>query len=520
MSSEFKQIHKPEEYTGPTELVHLHNHSVFSRLDGVATPAQYAEECAARGYPAMSITEHGNIASVPDMYIEFKKHKVKFIPGCEIYYNEDHSQLVARKRDEAFKKQCSARYFNASEDIADHRLYLRLWRSRHLTVLAKNQIGFTNLVKLTTEVHRQGHHSQRGRSRADFELLKKYKEGLIILSGCFNGPVSHALKQRDALRITERHNGKERNRIVESGELLGRTTVESHGVKGESNVDRAVQILRKFKREFGEDYYVELQMPVIKETDPDSIFTRDYDGLLDLLPFRKSIELADDLGIKYAVANDVHYMKREHHRLQRLMMAIDQGVEVNSPDLFASNSSEQYMKTRAELWATFMNYPYHVGLGQDVFERMCDNTLEIADKCQNMKPDTSPKTPIWKGSSDDQLRNDVYTRLKELGWWDEPRKFEIDGKSVTYREQADIELDRFISKGFSSYFLITAQLVRFGRSKGYPFAPRGSAGGSLVCMLLGIHSVNPMLWGLSFDRFMSPSRGGYLLNLDMGDPIN
>ena len=81
-------VFKPEEYKGPKEFVHLHNHTVFSALDGVATPEQYAEQCVERGYPAMSATEHGHMASVPDMYLAFKKAGVKYIPGCEIYFND------------------------------------------------------------------------------------------------------------------------------------------------------------------------------------------------------------------------------------------------------------------------------------------------------------------------------------------------------------------------------------------------------------------------------------------------
>jgi DNA polymerase III alpha subunit len=86
-------------------------------------------------------------------------------------------------------------------------------------------------------------------------------------------------------------------------------------------------------------------------------------------------------------------------------------------------------------------------------------------------------------------------------------------------DQAKIELKRFIDKGFASYFLITRDLVQYGKKRGWPFSPRGSAGGSLVCFLLDIHVLDPLLWGLSFDRFLSPSRGGYMLNLGMGNEL-
>ena len=197
-------------------------------------------------------------------------------------------------------------------------------------------------------------------------------------------------------------------------------------------------------------------------------------------------------------------------------MAIEQGETIDSPTLFASSSSEQFLKTRADFWATWKNYPYSVGKDDGLFEKMCDNTLLVADKCQPLKIDPSPKTPVWH-DADNELRKQTYAALRQAGLDKESRRWLVDGKMVTYAEQAEIELDRFISKGFSSYFLITSDLVRYGKGRGYPFGPRGSAGGSLVCMLLNIHTLDPLKWQLSFDRFMSPSRGGYMLKVKMPD---
>jgi DNA polymerase III alpha subunit len=94
-------------------------------------------------------------------------------------------------------------------------------------------------------------------------------------------------------------------------------------------------------------------------------------------------------------------------------------------------------------------------------------------------------------------------------------RWPIDGKMVTYIEQTEIELERFINKGFASYFLITHDLITWGKQQGWPFGPRGSSGGSLVCFLLNVHCLDPLLWGLSFDRFMASSRGGYQLRVQM-----
>lgn len=465
--------YKPEDYSGPKEFVHLHNHTVFSALDGVATPEQYAEQCYVRGYPAMSATEHGHMASVPDMYLAFKRYNLKYIAGCEIYFNDfepTRQELVARGvkiRSPDWRKE-------------NLELSQRINRNRHLTILCKNETGFHNLIKLTTQAYTTGLFGL-GRiqyNRIWFDKLCEFKEGLIVLSGCLNGPVCHELRfkqlaDRDGVVIRDRSKSE---RITE-----------------------AVKWIKKFKTAFGEDFFLETQMPGI-------------DG--DDIIYRNIIDLADAFKIPVILANDCHYLTREDFIIQKVMMAIEQETTVDSPDLFHVNSDEQYMKSRGELWSRFKNGGYSDGIDDNVFEKMCDNTLMVADKCQPLKIDMSPKTPESK-NADDELKKLVASRIKELGLDKVSKRFLIDGREVTYIEQAKIELQRFIDKGYASYFLITRDLVKYGKSRGWPFSPRGSAGGSLVCYLLGIHVIDPLLWNLSFDRFLSPSRGGYMLNVNM-----
>jgi DNA polymerase-3 subunit alpha len=478
-----QEQYKPEDYKGPTEFVHLHNHTVFSVLDGVATPEQYAEQCHERGYPAMSATEHGHMASVPDMYLAFRKYGIKYIPACEIYFNDWEPRR--QELEQQGIKIRSPEWRKNNPDIA-----ARITRNRHLTVLCKNKTGYHNLLKLTTQAYETGLFGM-GRTQYNriwFDKLCEFKEGLIILSGCLNGPVSHELRYR---KLKDRE-----------GNLLCERT------RGEA-FDDAVAYVKKFKSVFGEDFFIELQMPGIEPVDSWGEAT-----VADESVFRWQVAIADKFKIRTALANDIHYLQRKDFELQKLMMAVAQETTMNSPDLFHVNSSEQYMKSRAELWARFKNGDYSKGFDDAVFEAMCDNTLAIAERCEIFEVDTSPKIPEIE-NADDEIRKIVAKRLHAGGFDKDPRKFLIDGKEVTYVEQAKIELNRFIDKGFSSYFLITRELVDYGRRQGWPFSPRGSAGGSLVCYLLGIHSIDPMLWGLSFDRFLSPSRGGYMLNIDM-----
>jgi DNA polymerase-3 subunit alpha len=197
------------------------------------------------------------------------------------------------------------------------------------------------------------------------------------------------------------------------------------------------------------------------------------------------------------------------------MMAIDQDTTIDDPELFVVNSSEQYFKTRYELRATFNLNGYIQIAPIGVFESACNNTLEVADKCESFKPDLSPKLPNIE-NAEEELVKLALQGLRKKGLDKDKTKYHIDGRDVTYKEQMEIELNRIIEKGFTSYFLITRSLVQCSLKKGYPLGPgRGSASGSLICYLLDISQLDSIKWGLSFDRFQSPARGGYMLDVSL-----
>lgn len=430
-------------------MINLHVHTLYSALDGVASPEQYIEACATRGIPAIAITEHGNLSSVPDAYFASKKHGVKYIPGVEIYFN-DYEPIRQKLLNEG----------KSLQDIKkDQDLYDRIRRNRHLTVLCKNLIGFKNILELTSKAWDFGYYYK---PRIWFEKLCEYKEGLIILSGCLNGPVSHELRY--------------------------------------GNNKKAVEYISKFKQEFGDDFYLELQMPCIPDFDDSEIF-----GKLNLI--------GSKLNIKKVITNDCHYLDKKDFMTQKLMMAIDQNVDINSDQLFHVNSDEQYFKNKEQLFETLQSHKYRQYVNNKDFSDMCENTLDIMHKCDDLELDISSKAPKIPNANK-KLVKLVIDALKEKGLWNNQEKYVVDNKQVTYREQAKIELDRFIDKDFASYFLITRSIVRYCTDNGWPVGPRGSVGGSLVCYLLGITNVDPLAWkGLSFDRFLSASRGGKLLNI-------
>lgn len=423
-------------------------------LDGVSSPEQLFAACKERGWPALAITEHGNLSSVPDNYFAAKENGVKYIPGCEIYFNDYEPD-----RQELVKKGVSIQSLKIGNPV----LHQRIMRNRHLTLLAMNSVGFTNLVKLTTQAWETGYYY---RPRVWFDKLLEYSDGLIVLSGCMNGPVAHELRQKNLKDPSKRG---------------------------------AIDYVEKFHHHFGDRFFIETQMPCLPDID-DSVF------------FAALNAIARKYKKKTTLSNDSHYLARRDFQVQKVMMAVDQGVPVNSPDLFHVNSDEQYFKTREELWETFKTRKYSQTVSDSEFHAMCDNTVELAEMCENYKPDKSPKVPVLPNANEELVKL-VRDEMKRKGLWDDPKKYLIDNQEVTYREQAMIELKRFIEKNFASYFLITRNLIKYSLDHGWPVGPRGSVGGSLVCNMLGITSLDPLMWELSFNRFLSPSRGGYMLNI-------
>jgi DNA polymerase-3 subunit alpha len=164
------------QYPGPTEFVHLHNHTLFSLLDGVASPSAYFKACAERKWPALAVTEHGVLSSIPDCYFAAKEHKTKYLVGVEFYYNDYEAQRAQKANEKISINEIKTKGRTAdgnrqvSEEFA-----LRLTRNRHITVIAKNEIGYVNLLNINKEAYEKGFYRK---PRTWFDLLAKYKEGL------------------------------------------------------------------------------------------------------------------------------------------------------------------------------------------------------------------------------------------------------------------------------------------------------------------------------------------------------
>lgn len=454
-------------FAGPKDFTHLHSHSLFSTLDGVGTPDQYITRAKQLGMKSFALTDHGSLAGLPDAYWAAQEHGIKFMAGCEIYFNDYH-----QKMQELNAKDISL----ATLKVSDPELVDRYRRNRHLTVICKNMTGYRNLITLMREAWEMGAYYNKPRTWT--EQLVKYREGLIILSGCLNGPICHELR-------------------------LGHKEKSKTNKVGERNYYRkAIDYTRKMRDIFGDDFYIELQIP-----------GESIEGAREV--FYQMSDISKKLQIPAVMTGDLHYLHRRDFELQKTMMAVEQNTLVTDPNLFHVDSDEGFFKNRAQFRQIYVEQGYDKYDTLNWFEQVCDNTMAISEKCSPFTPDLSPKLPEIQGA-DEMIQKLVAQSLIKKGLHKCEERYLIDSHMVNYREQARIELNRIIEKKFSSYFLITRNLVQHARDNSWDVGPaRGSAGGSLVCYLLGIHDMDPLKWGLSFDRFLSPSRGGFMLKVEM-----
>lgn len=476
-------------YPGPREFTHLHVHTLFSTLDGVASPADYVGRAKEFGMEAIAITDHGSLGGIPDMYFETKKAGIKLITGIEAYFNDHHMDWVrlrdsgvkmAEIREAMYKPEghegllAMGVFEDAQGRVLDSPVN-RITRNRHLIILAKNQVGFKNLLHITSNSWKIGYYRK---PRIWLEAMSPRKEGLIVLSGCLNGPIAHELA------------------------LASQALSMGQAERAYIYIDRAEHWVRTLKDEFGDNFYFELQMP-----GPD--ITEGYDVL------RLSIALAKKYGVRTALTADSHYLQRSDWETQRALMAVAQKMTIHDPNLFIADTCEGYLKSRAELRQTFYEFGYDKYATIQDIETACDGTTEIQERCDNFTPDLSPKLPEIE-DADQKLAVIAAKALMDKGLHTSTKKYPVDGNMVTHVEQVSIEMERIRTKGFSSYFLITKDLVDYSRSNGWLVGPgRGSAPGSAICYLLGITTLDPLKWGLSFNRFLDPSRGGYMLKCTM-----
>jgi DNA polymerase-3 subunit alpha len=398
-----------------TEKFHvpLHLHTEFSLLDGASKISHLCKKAKEHNMPALAITDHGTMFGVYTFYHEAKKQGIKPIIGCEVYIvNGDHREKG--KRTKLF----------------------------HLVLLAKNDLGYKNLIKICSEGCINGFYYKPRISKA---YLEQHSEGIIALSACLGGEVNNNL-------------------------LAG-------------NYEAAKAAALEYKTIFKDDFYLEIQDHLYPED-------RKVNPLM--------IELAQDIGVKIVATNDSHYTNKEDARAHDALLCLQMQKFVSDFPRMRF-SSHEYLKTGEEMFSLFRDH-----LPEDVItEVVYDNTMEIYEKVSDYESFAQPGMHL----PDPELPSghSFETYLKEISYAGALERFGEISEDVSSR--LDLELQVMADSGFASYFIVVWDFIRWARERKIPVGPgRGSAAGSLVAYALGITNIDPLKYGLLFERFLNPER--------------
>lgn len=445
-----------------SNFVHLHGHTERgSVLDACGSIKKIVARAKSNSLPAIAITEHGTMASMVEMYLECKKHNIKYIPGCEYYMVDDHeiNGLSDEEKNVLTKDE-------RKERVA------QLKKTNHLTVLAMNNEGLQNLFKLTTIANRHGYYA---RPRIDWKLLEKHNSGLIVLTGCTSSKFNSYIAKWPKKSVEDVDEG-DKSRVDIVDDLV-----------------RAEAHLLFLRNIFNDCLYGELQVngsPVQKHFN------------------KRVIELCRKHDIPLVVTNDFHYVEPEDEEVHRMWKYIawykvfKQKNQIPYQDFAGYGTKGHFVANRDEMRKQWIEN--HNELGLDVFEEAADNTVKIADRCSVSLQSkiVMPSFPIPSGMSQDEYLDQLIVD----GW--AKRLPQIpENRIEEYRQRIDQEKDVIRSMGFVGYFLVVHEALNWCRENGIAIGPgRGSSAGSLLCWVIGITEVDSIKYNLSFERFLNIER--------------
>ena len=391
-------------------FVHLHLHTEYSLLDGSIRMKELMKKASEFKMPAVAMTDHGNLFGAIEFYQEAQRAGVKPIIGCEVYVARgSHKDRPGSRREAAY----------------------------HFTLLAENETGYRNLVKLLTTAHLDGFHYA---PRIDKQMLAERSAGLIGLSGCLAGEVNSAIQA--------------------------------------DNIEKAKQSAAEYRDILGaENFFIELHDHGMEEQ-------RKCNSALP--------QIARDLGIALVAANDVHFLRRSDHQAHDVMLCIGTGKMVQD-ETRMRYVPELYFKSPDEMREVFRDFPQAI-----------ENTLKIGERCRldlEFGRSKYPEYPAPAGKTrEGYLRELCYSGLRQ-------RYGERAASDPELIRRLDYELGVLEKTGFVSYLLIVWDFIHFAKERGIPVGPgRGSAAGSIVAYVLGITDIDPLQYGLLFERFLNPDR--------------
>lgn len=416
----------------PSDFVHLHNHTFHSVLDGLTKIHDLVDKVKELGMEAAAVTDHGTMSGILDYYKTAKKAGIKPIIGIETY-------VATRSRFDRDPGKDKQRF--------------------HLTVLAMNNTGFHNLMKLSTRANLEGMYYK---PRIDHELLEELNEGLIVLSGCASGEIGVALKEDD--------------------------------------YDRAREIAKWYKSIFGDRYYLELQ----DHGHPKSNTHWDVQAKIN----EGLIKLSKELGIEMVVTCDGHYLTHEYQDAHEILLCVGTGSYLSDEKRMSLKDFELHLTDPRDIID-------HWG---EEFPEVIRNTKKIADRCDveiELGRILIPKYPLPDGENEHSylLRLTYQGLLQRYNGASKEEAEKLDPDEIIpklsdeVRERAEMELGVMGNMGYEGYFLIVQDFINWGKSQGIVFGPgRGSAAGSIVAYALNITDLDPLKYGLLFERFLNPDR--------------
>ncbi|HCX99076.1 MAG TPA: DNA polymerase III subunit alpha [Bacteroidales bacterium] len=440
-----------------SKFVHLHVHSQFSILDGASDIKSLIKKAKTMGMKSIALTDHGNMFGVKEFVNtvtetnepinkEIKRIKKEIAKLDTQKESEDElNELKSALKDEEqklFKPIIGCEAYVAANRHSRHKDDRG---GAHLVVLAKNLIGYHNLIKLVSYSWTEGFYQ---RPRMDKELLKKYSEGIIVSSACLGGEIPQAI------------------------------------IKG--NIQRAEEVIYEFKEIFGDDFYLEVMLHPVK---PNGYAENTF---LEQGRVNKVIlELAKKTGVKCIATNDVHFINAEDALAHDRLICLNTGKDIDDPNRMRYTMQE-YLKSEEEMLKLFPNNP-----------EVVHNTLEIAEKVEFYSLDHEPIMPHFTLPEDFTDDNDYLKHLTFKGAkqrWGE----NLDSK---IEERINFELDVIARMGYPSYFLIVWDFLKAARKMDVSVGPgRGSAAGSAVAYCLKITDIDPIKYDLLFERFLNPER--------------
>lgn len=415
-----------------SDFVHLHNHTHHSLLDGLTKIPDLVNYVKEMGMEAVAVTDHGTMSGAIEFYKAAKETGIKPIIGIEAY-------VAARSRHDRDPAKDKARY--------------------HLTILAMNNQGYQNLMRLSSMANLEGIYYK---PRIDREIIEKYNEGLIILSGCASSEVSENLSI--------------------------------------DNYEEAKKTALWYKSIFGDRYYLEMQdhgHPDHPSRWPNQ--NKINDGL---------VKLSKDLDIPLVVSNDGHYLVYDDQEAHEILLCVGTGAYLSDANRMSLKDFELYVTSPTDVIKRW---------GEDFPEAVL-NTKIIADRC-NVELELGgiliPRFPTPDGESEKELLDKLV--FKGLAW----RYGDLDREQTAdigideakkhipeeVLERANYELGVIDGMGFNGYFLIVQDFINWGKDKGIIFGPgRGSAAGSIISYSLRITELDPLDYDLLFERFLNPDR--------------